>query len=222
MAIRVWSDRDGCWQELSASEVGSLTPPRPITRGYLGIIAKMKAGKGAVADIVAKAVARHGGVTELINYSDRMTDALRAGFPHIPRSREAYQKIGEAARNAFGPDVWAQGVDFCARQSKADFVVLAGMRWPPEVPLVRELPNSHIVYLTAPFEKRLEWLRIKAERPGDAEKTVEQFANEHKAQTEIYVDQIGAQADSVIDNSGTLEDLERKVRVLLRDRFGVD
>lgn len=191
-----------------------------MTRGYLGIIAEIKAGKGTVADIVAELVSRNGGTTQLINYSDPMRDCLKVGLTHVVRDRDAYQRFAVGCRDVFGPDVWAKEVDFRARQSTARFVVLAGMRWPPDLPLVKALPNSYALYLTAPQQKRWEWTRAKNEKPGDAEKTWEQFQLEDKAETERYIGDIGKQADGFIRNDGTLDDLRRRVHLLLRDRFG--
>jgi hypothetical protein len=245
--VRLWSSRLDDWEELQPTQIpwheGVLS-----VQGFLGIIAEIKAGKGTIANIIARAVARHNGRTQLINFSDAITECLMP-LTHITLDRDAKQKMAMCVINGWDDAVWAKEVDHRARQSTADFLVLAGMRRPPELPLVRalgdpapELPLmsgsrrlvypftpqparpklSRVLYLTAPAEKRWQWLREKNELPGDAEKTWEQFQIEDRAPSEVRIREVGPSADFHYHNDGTKQQLEDFVHTLLRDHYGID
>ncbi len=191
-------------------------------KGYLGIPARNKAGKGTVGEEIERILKPHGLKVETINYSDSLKGTLVHGLTCLPRDRASFDNMSRVFRDAFGQDILAREVDARARRSTADFVIMAGMRRPDEVPLVRALPNSHILYLTAPPEKRWQWLRAKAERPGDAEKTWEQFQLDEQDECHQHIEEIGEQADSRYINIGTFDEFKNMIRLLMRDRFGIE
>lgn len=191
---------------------------------YWAIIAQNKAGKTTIGDAATEVLGEVGLRAATINFSDAMGEALKA-LRHIPRkARPEYQKMSRGLRHedAFGEDVWGREIEFRAREAAAaaDLVVLAGMRRQEEFDIVRRLPRNHISYLTAPFEKRLAMHNAKAEREGGVVLTPEQFQLEEDDECEVHIREIGGHADSIIDNSGTLDDLQHRIRLLLRDRFG--
>jgi hypothetical protein len=191
-------------------------------KGYVGVIARNKAGKGTVSDIIQEVLAPHGLTVETVNYSDSLKGTLLHGLTCLTRERATYDELSRVFREGFGQDILAREVDARARRSSAHIVVLAGMRRPPEMPLVRSLPNSHILYLTAPVQRRWEWTRLKNERPGDADKTLEQFLLEEQDECHQFIEEIGEQADSRIDNNGTLDEFKHTIRLMVRDRFGIE
>ncbi len=83
----------------------------------------------------------------------------------------------------------------------ADIVFLNGVRRIKDVEMLREIPNSLLIYVHAPIEKRFERLKKRADRPGDAEKTWEQFIHEQSAEAESLIETLRPMADFELDNS---------------------
>lgn len=187
---------------------------------YIAIIGKMAAGKGTFGEMLRQeALARAGRDSGMSVTSHRFSDPLNMilDILHIPKERAHQQKLSTILREAFGEEVVGNALQKIAEADHADIVFFDGVRRPQDVVMLRGLPNSYLVAIEAPPEIRYERLRKRNDRPGDAEKTWEEFLAENNAEAESKIDEIAKKADIVIDNSGTLDDLRIKVCKFLRD-----
>lgn len=185
---------------------------------YIAIIGKMAAGKGTFGDMLRTEVEGHAHVI-----SHRFSDPLNMALDvlHLPRERAYQQKISTLLRGAFGEEVIGNALKHIAEADDADIIFFDGVRRPQDLAMLRGLSNSHIIAIEAPAEIRFERLKKRADRPGDTEKTWEEFCAEGNAESESKIDDIAKDVDFVIDNSGTMDDLKRHVKEFLQAKIGL-
>lgn len=185
---------------------------------YIAIIGKMAAGKGTFCDALRAEVQEYARVM-----SHRFSDPLNMVLDvlYLPKDRANQQKISTIVRGAFGEEVIGNALKHIAEADNADIIFFDGVRRPQDIIMLRGLPNSHIIAIEAPAEIRFERLKKRADRLGDAEKTWEEFCAESNAESESKIDEIAKEADSVIDNSGTMHDVRKQVREFLQTKTGL-
>jgi dCMP deaminase len=180
----------------------------------VGLTGKFAAGKGTVAEFLkARGFVYH-------SLSDVIREELaRRG---TPESREHLLALGNELREADGPAALALRIQDRLRDGRPHIV--DSIRNPAEVDVLRAIPGFVLVGVDADPKLRFARLRARA-RIGDPE-TFEHFtALEAK---ESVSDNPAAQqlhatwdrVDVVVDNSGSLADLEAAVVRLLETRGG--
>ncbi len=187
----------------------------------IGITGEKGGGKETVGDILKTLVLRDVRIGRLL-YDIKQTRFLRHRFSdiineslalwHLLETRENQQKFSQTMSDSFGNGTLARAVRARIVGGDAPIVVVDGIRRASEEEMVRGIPGSMILYVTAPVAAR--YGRPRASRPGEREKTFEQFLREEEAPTEVEIPHIGSRADYRIENTGSREDLERSVREL--------
>lgn len=180
----------------------------------LGFVGEKGSGKGTIIERLPPFYDRHTSV-ESVRFSEPGRNTLKQWG--IPATRENLQNVVLAMSDHFGDDVLARAVRQLAYQSKAQVIVLDGMRWYCDVKMVRSFPRSLIVYVTAPLEVRFMRLKKRGENQGEAEMTFEQFMREEQAENEVFIPEIGKRADVTITNDGSIEDLSRKIDAFYKE-----
>jgi dephospho-CoA kinase len=165
---------------------------------YFAIVGRTCAGKDTIYKIVKEKfgdkyfISIHG-------FSDPLNEIL--DLIHQPRSRPNQQGISTDLRTRFGENVLGNIIRKRVLADTADIVFLNGVRRMKDVEMLREMSNSFLIYVYAPAEKRFERLRKRADRPGDAEKTWEEFQAEQAAEAESLIESLRPMANYEIDNS---------------------
>ena len=170
----------------------------------------MGAGKGAVCQIVKE---NYSGKVEIVRFSDVLRDLL--DLIAIPKTRENLQNTAIYLEQFYGQGTLANAVKQRVLNIEADIVVLDGVRLLQDEQMIREIAGSKIVYVTAPETLRYERLSSRGENVGEKEMSFEEFLRRHQAQTEVNIAEIGSRADFKIENAGTEEELEKKVRDMI-------
>lgn len=193
---------------------------------YIAIIGKMAAGKGTFGEMLRQEVLRRrapieGPEIRLVahRFSDPINDILK--ILYLPQKRENQQVLSKILREHFGGESIGRILQERAKAADAEIIILDGVRRSQDVAMLRGLPNSYLVAIKAPMESRFEWLRKRNDRPGDAEKTWEEFMAENEAESESKIDEIIKEADIMIDNSGTIDDLRKQARDFLQKKIGL-
>ena len=175
----------------------------------IGLTGKNCAGKGTVADYLAK--------KGFVYYS--LSDIIREELNKKEKehSRENMISLGNELREKFGPGVLAIKTNEKIRKGKQNFVI-DSIRSPFEVKELGKNKGFVLLNIEAPLELRFERM-LSRNRIGDA-KTVEELkmqeARENKkSDTSQQVDETIKMADSVIVNDGTFEDLYKKIDEIL-------
>lgn len=179
---------------------------------YCSIIGKSGAGKETVYQIIKEKLEENYRVS-IHHFSDPLNEILDLLF--VEKSRPNQQWLSTTLREKFGEQIIGDIIFKRAKKDLTDIVCLDGVRRPQDVVMVRHLPQNYLLFITASPEARFDRLKKRADRFGDAEKTWKQFLAEQSAESEMMIDEIGKQADLVIDNSGTLEDLRAQVATFL-------
>lgn len=145
-----------------------------------------------------------------IRTGDILRDILDILF--LPKTRANLQLLAKILRDEIAPDALANAAYERIKKSSADLIILDGMRWPPEVEILRKLPNNFLIYITADPKIRFERLKQRKEKSGEGEMSFEQFLEEEKAPAEQLIKDLAKGADVKIENNGNLEDLRIKVK----------
>ena len=175
----------------------------------LGFTGLMACGKGTAARYLDEKYN-----ADTFRFSTMLRDVLDRLY--LPQSRENFQIISPLLRETFGQDLMAKVIARDVESADSRIIAIDGMRRPADIEYLKKLPGFRMVAIDVDAKVRYERLRARAENPGDAEKTWEQFQKEHEAETEIYIPELMKQADVTIDNNGTLEDLYKQIDKLIK------
>jgi dephospho-CoA kinase len=151
----------------------------------------------------------------------RMGDAVwdevrRRGLP-----LEASQvgRVANEMRASHGPDVWARRtLETVDRRS--DMVVIDGVRSGAELQAFEEELGADLVLVLIDCPDDVRMARIAARGRDDDTVDVETFRARDERELAWGLAEVLARADAVIPNTGTVEDLRRRVSDLLDDLRG--
>ena len=146
---------------------------------------------------------------ERVRTGDILRDILNLLF--LPKTRANLQLLAKILRDGISPDVLARAAFHRIEQTQADIVILDGMRWPPEVNILREFPHNFLIYISADPKIRFQRLRSRKEKEGEGEMSYEQFLKEEHAPAEELIKNLAENADVTIINDGNLENLRLQV-----------
>lgn len=194
----------------------------------VAIIGKSGAGKETVYKIIKDELK---GICDVSihHFSDPLNEILE--ILKLPKERPNQQTLSTILRqsslknrdgNIAGEELLGGIIKERALADPAYVVFLDGVRRPQDVAMLRSFPDAFFVLVTALVEKRWDRIRKRNDRPGDANKTLEQFFIEQSAETETRIDEIGREADVVFDNSiddPEFKDLRIQVRKFIFDKI---
>ena len=198
----------------------------------IGLVGENGSGKGTFVKALRKAFPgyriRHR------RFSDLLSKTLRDWS--LPKTRRNLQKMAVGMRNEFGPNTLAHAMEEVIRRdlieeiakrdyqdknrTKSPLVILDGVRWMPDVKMLKKLPNSILCYITADQEIRFTRMKKRKEKKGEAFMTWERFLREEKAPNEVLISHIGKRYAnvSVLRNNGTKREfLELAERLIARE-----
>lgn len=175
----------------------------------IGLIGEKGSGKGTVARYLnEKYGADHFGTSKILK---RTIDDLC-----LPATRDNLIKLGLIMKEGFWPSVIIDALIKDMEKSGAPVVVADGIRMHGDVEPFRKKygKNFKLVYVTAPISIRYERTLKRKEKIGEDKTTFEQFLAEEGRLTEISIHEIGAGADLIIDNVGSVDKIYKQI-----DRF---
>lgn len=185
---------------------GISSQPPELPGVCIGLTGPNSSGKGEVARFLGEIGFSMHSLSDVVR-----EEATRRGLDH---SRDHLIQTGTALRTQFGEGVLAERI--LPRLIPPS--VVDSIRSPGEIRVLRTLPAFHLLGIDAPLGLRFERSRRRG-RIGDGV-TMEDFVR--KEQLEKATDGPGqqldvcfSQADQVVQNDGTLEELYRKVKSAL-------
>lgn len=171
----------------------------------IGLVGEKGSGKDTFAkylqEISDKTVAH-------IRFSDLLKQTLKLW--DLPQTRANLQKLAQVLEE-FGSGTVAHGLEKQIQSTKADIIILDGIRWNPDVELLNKFPEHKLVYITADPKLRFQRLKNRGEKDDEANLSYEQFQEEEKAPNELLIPEIGSEADHKIENNGSIEDFKKQV-----------
>lgn len=174
----------------------------------LCFVGEIASGKGAVCDYLIKKqnIGYHRYSTILRDILDRL---------RLIQSRENMQKISTALRDGFGQDLFAKVIAAEATEDPNPLVCIDGARRIPDIVYLKELPNFHLINVTADETVRFNRIIKRTENPDDAKKTFAQFQKDEQEESEIAIKELGNLADFEIQNNGGIEELHGQIENIL-------
>lgn len=191
-------------------------------KAYIAVVGKSGAGKETIFQLTRALLnirSDRPWEVSIHHFSDPLNEIL--GLLYLERARPNQQKISTVLRQAFGEELIGNVIYNRALKDMSDIVFLDGVRRAPDVVMLRRLPNSHLLCVEADPKVRFERLKKRADRPGDAEKTWEEFLKEQSAESESLIDEIAKEADFKIDNSGDVEWLRHQIQNFLNFKLNI-
>lgn len=165
---------------------------------YIAIIGHTATGKES--GYIAAKEALAGKLTVSIHhFSDPLSEVLH--LLCLEKSRPNQQNLSTDLRKRFGEDLLGNVIFKRALADTADIVFLDGVRRPKDIEMLKRLSSGFLGYVFAPPEEAYKRLVKRNDRPGDAEKTWEQFLSEQAAEAESLIDALRPMADFELDNS---------------------
>ncbi len=178
----------------------------------IGLTGENCAGKGTVADYLVKNKG-----FQYTSLSDAIRFELRKEGREITRNNLIDK--GNELREAFGPG--ALGRKIVETLKKGENYAIDSIRNPREVEELKKQANFFLVNVVAPVELRFK-RSLSRNRDGDP-KTFEEFVEVDKRESAGSANKqnlvaTGEMADEAIVNDGELQELHKKVDVLISKR----
>ncbi len=171
----------------------------------IGITGPIASGKTAIVDLLVQKEFSYFKLSEEVR-----DEAKSLG---IPIERKALQDLGNAMREKFGNSYWAERIVKKIEPGKN--CVIDGIRNAGEVDAFRKLKDFILIGVSAPVEKRLQWI-LTRNKDSDP-KTLEEIKAIDARDRGVGEDAHGQQtekcfsmAEVFISNEGTFEELMRK------------
>lgn len=174
----------------------------------VGIVGEMASGKTTVTSYLKE---KYGAVS--FRFSDPLRDMLDRLY--LEHSREHMQHLSTALRQVFGDDLLSKVIAHDVAHATDPLIITEGIRRPSDVTYLRELPGFHLLALRVDERVRFERIRVRSENPDDQTKTWEKFQAEGRQEAEQKIKDIAAQADDIIDNNGSMEQLFAQIERIL-------
>jgi dephospho-CoA kinase len=179
----------------------------------IGLVSPISAGKGTVIKFLEK----KGFFCSSL--SDRIREEITFRGEEI--SRENLLTVADELRQDFGPDVLARRTWQVVLNQPNPRVGIDSIRGIAEVNFFKTQPNFYLIGLNAPREKRFAWTKARS-REGDP-LVWEDFVKIDERDFFSQDGKIGRnikacleKADFLIENDGSIADLEDKIAVILK------
>ncbi len=180
----------------------------------IGLVGETGSGKDTVAHYLKR---RYD--VQLLRFSLPLKKTLDLFFNKSSKKDQSW--LYSVFKERFGEDVLHKGVSRYVEQNEG-IMCVNGMRMMKDLDFIRSFENNFIIYVTA--DQELRWKRVlgRGEKTDDKQ-TLEEFKKfEETAETEKNIPLIGAKADFVIKNNGSMDELLWQVddvmKVILKKR----
>ncbi len=181
----------------------------------IGVVGESGAGKGTLSSIFSNLSKKR--KVSIIKFSDILFKTL--ALWNLAPTRENLQNLPIAFVEKFGERTLTNAVRNYISQQKSEIVIVEGVRWLSDVPMIRSFKDNNLVYVTADPKTRFKRMKLRGEKAGEDKKTYQQFLEEEKAATEINISKIGKSADFKITNNGDLDELKKQVKIIYYQMF---
>ncbi len=176
----------------------------------MGFIGRIGSGKTVAAKYLTRRYNADYG-----RFSQILMDVLER--LSLPKNRRNLQKLGRMLRKEFSPDVVVNAFEKDLRDCSSNMIVVDGIRYMNEVELLRKRPHSILVYIHSSPEERYRRVRKRGEKDEEAI-SWEEFQQADNMDTEKHIEGLKEKADYIIDNSSSIEDLEKGIdRIIERE-----
>lgn len=175
----------------------------------LGFVGHGASGKGAASDYVIKKYN-----AGYFRFSKMLYDLVTRLY--LPADRNNLIRMSEIVRHEFGEDTLARVMKEDVLHDEHEIICVDGIRRLADIVELRTLPGFKIIYIDTDIKTRYDRLIQRNEKPDDRTKTYEQFLADEQRPTELSIDEVAREADYVITNNGTLEELYAQIDTIVQ------
>lgn len=144
-----------------------------------------------------------------LKFSQILRDVLnRIG---VSINRENLQNLSTELRNLFGEDLLARVIVKDVEACESKIVILDGVRRISDIKYAKKLEEFNLISIDADSKIRYERSVLRNENEGDAEKTYEEFLEDHNKEADKEIPVVMKEAVFNIDNNGTFENLYKQI-----------
>lgn len=167
----------------------------------LALAWEMGCGKGTLTRYLIKQYN-----AEVYRFSNPLRDILDR--MHREKTRDTMQQLSTALRQVFGDDVLSEIILADVGQSESPFIVIDGVRRESDIKYLRNLEGFKLIYIDADIRTRYTRVTFRWENSSDTTKTIEEFVRETEAEAESRIRELKNISDIILENNGTIKDLE--------------
>ncbi|MCL5019538.1 MAG: hypothetical protein M1426_03535 [Patescibacteria group bacterium] len=172
----------------------------------VGLVGEKGSGKETFGNIL-KGICPQKNIDH-IHLSDILVETL--DLWNVPKTRSNLQILAQHMEK-FGKGTLSNAVKKRVEGSRAEIVIIDGIRWESDLEMLKSFPKSLLVYITADLNLRYQRTKLRGEKAFEETTSFEQFLKEEKAKNEVLIPKIGKNADFKVINNGNLEDLKVQV-----------
>lgn len=173
----------------------------------IGITGEIGSGKDTFSAHLIK-IAKEKKIVRM-RFSDILKETL--DLWNIPLTRHNLQYLAIIMDKQYGKGTLTNAIRHKISSQTADFVILEGVRWLTDVPLIRSFELNYLIYITSEQEIRFKRVKKRAEKVDEKSLTINRFKLEDKEPTEIHISKIGKKADVKIENNKSLKEFLEKI-----------
>ena len=179
-------------------------------RTIIGLVGESGSGKDTVADYI-----KHRYHAISLRFSDPIKEILRMFFDRPSRADQGWLAV--TFKERFGKDIFCRALEKKLLVIQGGIVTLNGLRYPEDLTFLRSLENAVLIYVTASRETR--WKRVvgRGEKSDDDLSFEEFVAMEESLETERFIPTIGKEAEYIIENEGSMDDLLCALDEVMKD-----
>ncbi|MDD3435072.1 MAG: AAA family ATPase [Patescibacteria group bacterium] len=170
----------------------------------IGLSGQIASGKEVVKKHLEKCC---GGVS--FKFSDVLRKILKD--LDVPAERDNIIRLSTFLRQAYGEDLLARALTKQVSEANNDLIIVDGIRRLADIEYLKHLDNFYLIAIEAKLELRYQRALSRAENPGDAKKSWEEFLADEAKETEVTIPAVMAQANYTLENNGTLEELKEQI-----------
>lgn len=179
-----------------------------MNKNLLAITGEPGAGKDTVCDCLQKELPD----PARLRFSDPLFDTLSMFCDEVTRNDQ--QWLVKKLRERFGENVLGRAIKKKIKKSKADWIILNGLRKWGEFEMIKNL-GGKLIYVTA--RPKLRWQRLQNRKEkGDDQDSFENFLKKEENSPERDISEIGQSADFQIKNNDSKEKLKQKTKEILK------
>ncbi len=173
-------------------------------KSIIGIAGEIASGKDTAGKYIAEKYQGHS-----LRFSQVLRDILDR--MSLPQDREHMAALSLHLRKAFGEDILSRVILAESDKSQNELVVVDGVRRLPDIIHLEADERFYFIYVEASPETRYGRLIKRRQNADDATKTPAQFEKDALLETESQILDLKTRADYVINNDGTLEELQAQI-----------
>ncbi len=174
-----------------------------MTKKIIGLVGETGSGK----DTFCRLTEKNFSSVSSLRFSEALSTVLGVFFSDI--KKEDQQWLANTLRDRFGEDILMKSVARKIEKATEEIILVNGIRVKEEMDFIREI-GGVIFYITLDTKKRWERIQGRGEKKDD-NLPYEKFLEIDAGRTEVQIKELGKEADVLINNDVSLEELEEEV-----------